>query len=62
MYRAILKIGAISPFLGGTTDCPPDPMNHVKIFQGWPLQDAPSKLVQLWYKSFYGGRFMPTGM
>jgi len=30
----------------------PDPMNHVKIFKGWPLQDAPSKLVQLWFKSF----------
>ena len=31
---------------------PPAPMNHVKIFKGWPLRDAPSKLVQLWYKSF----------
>jgi hypothetical protein len=27
-------------------------MNHVKIFKGWPSQDAPSKLVQLWYKTF----------
>jgi len=27
---------------------PPDPMNHVKIFKGWPPRDAPSKLVQLW--------------
>ena len=27
-------------------------MNRVKIFKGWPLQDAPLKLVQLWYKSF----------
>jgi len=26
---------------------PPAPMNNVKIFKGWPLQDAPSKLVQL---------------
>ena len=26
-------------------------MNHVKIFKGWPPRDAPSKLVQLWYKS-----------
>jgi len=26
---------------------PPAPMNHVKIFKGWPLQDAPSMLVQL---------------
>jgi len=31
-------------------------MNHVKIFKGWPLQDAPLKLVKLWYKSFPQGR------
>ena len=31
---------------------PPTPMNNVKIFKGWPPRDAPSKLVQLWYKSF----------
>ena len=31
---------------------PPAPMNHVKIFKGWPPRVAPSKLVQLWYKSF----------
>ena len=31
---------------------PPAPMNHVKIIKGWPPQDAPLKLVQLWYKSF----------
>ena len=31
---------------------PPAPMNHVKIFEGWPPQDAPSKLVQLWNKTF----------
>jgi len=31
---------------------PPAPMNHEKIFKGWPTQDAPSKLVQLWYKTF----------
>ena len=31
---------------------PPAPINHVKIFKGWPPRDAPSKLVQLWYKSF----------
>ena len=31
---------------------PPAPMNHVKIFKGWPPRDAPSKLAQLWYKSF----------
>jgi len=31
---------------------PPAPMNHVKIFKGWPTRDAPSKLVQLWYKTF----------
>jgi len=24
-------------------------MKHVKIFKGWPLQYAPSELVQLWY-------------
>jgi len=29
------------------------------MFKGWPLQDAPSKLVQLWYKSFPPGRFLP---
>jgi len=28
------------------------PMNHVKKFKGWPPRDAPSKLVQLWYKTF----------
>jgi len=27
-------------------------MNHVKIFQGWPPRNAPSVLVQLWYKTF----------
>jgi len=31
---------------------PPAPMNHLKIFKGWPPRDAPSTLVQLWYKSF----------
>jgi len=25
---------------------------YVKIFKGWPLRDAPSKLVQLWCKIF----------
>jgi len=40
-------------------------MNYVKILKGWPLQDAPSKqkkktkLVQLRYKSFETGRFLP---
>jgi len=27
-------------------------MNHVKIFKGWHPRDAPSELVQLWYKKF----------
>jgi len=27
-------------------------LNYVKIFKGLPPPDAPSKLVQLWYKSF----------
>jgi len=36
-------------------------MNHVKIFKGWHIQDAPSMLVQLWYKSFPRGRFLPGG-
>jgi len=36
-------------------------MNHVKIFKGWPLQDAPSNLVQLFYTSFPEGRFLPGG-
>jgi len=40
---------------------PPASMNHVKIFKGWPLQDAPAMLVQLWYKSFEPGRFLPGG-
>jgi len=31
---------------------PPDPMNHVKILKGSPHREAPSKLVQLWYKTF----------
>ena len=31
---------------------PPAPMNQVKIFKGWPPRDAPSELVQMWYKSF----------
>jgi len=31
---------------------PPAPMNHVKIYKGLPTQDAPSKLVQLRYKTF----------
>ena len=30
---------------------PPAPMNHVKLFKGWPLRDAPTGLVQLWYKT-----------
>ena len=36
------------------TSCtyPPAPMNHVKIFKGCPPRDAPSLLVQLWYKTF----------
>ena len=29
---------------------PPAPTNHVKLFKGWPRGDAPSKVVQLWYK------------
>ena len=41
--------------------CPPDPMNHVKIFKGWPLQETPFGLVQLWYKSLPPGRFLPGG-
>jgi len=32
-------------------------MNHVKIFKGWPLQDAPSELVLLWYKYFHQADF-----
>jgi len=31
----------------------PAPVNHVKIFKGWPLRDAPSELVQLWYKKHF---------
>jgi len=34
-------------------------MNHVEIFKGWPPRDAPSKLIQLWYKTFppdHGGQ------
>jgi len=27
-------------------------VNHVKLFNGWPPRDAPSQLVQLWYKTF----------
>ena len=32
--------------------CPPAPMNNVKIFNGIPPRDAPSKLVQQRYKTF----------
>ena len=32
--------------------CPPAPMNHVKIFKGWPPRDAPSDLIPLGYKTF----------
>jgi len=42
-----------------TSNTPHAPMNHAKIFKGWPLRDAPSKLVQLWYKIFptdHGGQ------
>ena len=31
---------------------PPASMNHIKTLKGWPLRDAPSKLVQLWYQTF----------
>jgi len=31
---------------------PPAPMNHVKMFKGWPPRDTPSELAQLWYKLF----------
>ena len=35
---------------------PHAPMNHVKIFKGWPPRDAPSKLVHLRYKTFPKGQ------
>jgi len=28
------------------------PVNNVKILKGWPPRDAPSELVQMWYKTF----------
>jgi len=37
---------------------PPAPMNHAKIFKGWPSQDASWELVPRWYKSFPPGRFL----
>jgi len=37
--------------MGIVCPSPPAPMNHVKIFKGWPPRDAPSKLVQLGYKT-----------
>ena len=40
----------------------PAPVNHVKIFKGWPLRDAPSELVQLWYKTFLPDRFLSGEM
>ena len=40
---------------------PPAHMNHVKIFKGWPLRDAPSMLVQLWYTTFPPDRFLSGG-
>jgi len=36
----------------GSQGTRPAPMNHVKIFKGWPPRDATPKLVQLWYKTF----------
>jgi hypothetical protein len=40
----------------GTTDLSQTvterPNHHVKIFKGWFPKDAPSTLVQLWYKIF----------
>ena len=37
------------------------PYESVKIFKGWPPRDAPSKLVQLWYKTFPPDRFLSGG-
>ena len=39
---------------------PPAPMNHAKIFKGWPHQDASWELVPRWYKSFQPDRFLGT--
>ena len=58
MHMAMLSVRC-AHIMGIHTYIPPDPMNHVRIFKGWALQDAPSKLVQLWYKSFPPGRFLP---
>jgi len=40
----------------------PAPMNHIEKFKGWPLRDAPSELVQLWYKTFLPDRFLSGEM
>jgi len=49
-YMSLSKSPFIHPQVAFA--CPPPPMNHVKIFKGWPLRDAPSELVQLRYKTF----------
>ena len=52
-YLSSVILGIIHPYTASQkASSPPAPMNHVKIFKGWPPRDAPSKLVQLWYKSF----------
>jgi len=43
LYQNELEVGLLPT---------PSPLNHVKIFKGWPHRDASAKLVQLWYKTF----------
>ena len=49
--RRMMRLSRDTWFYVMSYACPPAPMNHVKI-KGWPPRDAPSKLVQLWYKTF----------
>jgi len=56
-----LTKAGVTPFATALILGQPDLMNHVKIFKGWSLQDAPAMLVQLCYKSLPPGRFLPGG-
>ena len=61
IYMYANKSCAISKHSSNDSRYPPAPMNHVTKFKGWPPQDAPSGLVQLWYKTFPLDRFLSGG-
>jgi len=47
LSRVCLSLSCVSLSLVVCVSLPPAPMNHVKTFKGWPLQDTPSMLVKL---------------